>query len=113
MRSIGNHFVHIHIGLGPRTRLPDDQWKLLIPFAGYDFFACRSYQIALLCIQPSQFGVGQSRRLFQIGKGPDHFHGHRCLGANFEVVARTLSLRTPEGFFWHLDFANGVLFNAK
>jgi len=33
IRAIGDHFVDVHVGLGARTRLPDDQWKLIVEFS--------------------------------------------------------------------------------
>src|SRR5690606_25045377 len=32
LRTIGNHLINVHIGLRPRTRLPDDQRELVVQF---------------------------------------------------------------------------------
>src|SRR5258708_4233015 len=33
-RAVGQHLVHVHVGLGARARLPHHQWKLAVVLAG-------------------------------------------------------------------------------
>ena len=48
--AIGNHLIHIHIGLCARTRLPHHQWKLVVPFACLNFLRHAHNGIGHCCI---------------------------------------------------------------
>ena len=51
VRSVGNHFIHIHIGLRTRTRLPDDKRKLIVQFSFKDFITNFPDQVSFFIIK--------------------------------------------------------------
>ena len=69
--AVGNHLIHIHIGLCARTRLPHHQWKLVIPLACLNFLRHAHNGIGHCCIQLAHLHIHLGRRLLDDGQSMD------------------------------------------
>jgi hypothetical protein len=64
-RTVGNHLIGIHVGLGTASRLPDLERKMFIQFT-FDYFIGRpNDQFADVFVEGAGFHVRQRGRLFQ------------------------------------------------
>ena len=111
MRTVGNHLIRIHVGLGARTCLPDHQGKLAVVLACKNFVTNLGNNVCLVLLQYAQLGIGQRCSFLQYGKGMDDLQGHAVfLSANLKIIDRTLRLRSPVGRSWNLHRSHGVFF---
>ena len=95
-REVGDDLVGVHVGLGARTGLEDDQREVVIELAGDDLVASLRDVASDVGGQLAQLGVGQGRGLLQDAKGAHHrATPHEGVASNVEVVQRTLGLSAP------------------
>ena len=109
--AVGNHFIHVHIGLCTAACLPYRQRELIIQFACQHLIADLSDDLTSSCIQFAQSMVCLRHCLFQNSKGIGDLLRH-LLRADFEVFITSLGLCPPISIRRHFHFAHGVFFNT-
>ena len=62
--SVGDDFIHVHVGLGTASGLPDDEREVLIPLSVDHFVGRLHNRYRLGGIKVVQTLVGQGRTLF-------------------------------------------------
>ena len=111
MCTVGNHFIHIHIGLRTATSLPDHQGKRLIQAARQYLIADTYYQIALFRRQHTCILIGQRSSFFEVGKGINNLFGHTVyILYNLKVFDTTLRLRAVISIHGNPDDSHGIFF---
>ncbi|MNE39952.1 hypothetical protein D3C80_1339350 [compost metagenome] len=55
--AVGQHFVHVHVGLGAGTGLPDRQWEFIGVLIRQHFIGSLDNRLAPLCRQQSQIHI--------------------------------------------------------
>ncbi len=110
--SIGNHLVHVHVGLRAAARLPNAQWKMLIQLAGNHFVRRLRDQLRLFRGKFSEVLIHQRRGFFQNAKSANHLRRHRVL-ANSEVNQRARGLRAIVAVGGNVDRAHRIGFGAS
>ncbi|MNS92305.1 hypothetical protein D3C72_1264370 [compost metagenome] len=110
-RAVGQHFVHVHVALGARSRLPDRQGKFIGPFAGDDLVGRADDAVGDGRVQLAEFGVDLGGRALQAGHRVDQRHRH-LFGGNREKMQRTLRLSAPEVILGDFDGPKRVFFDA-
>jgi hypothetical protein len=109
--AVGQHLVHIHIGLRAGAGLPQRQRKLVVMLAGEHLVSGRDDGGHPLGRQFAQPAIGQRRRALDRGQRVYQFARH-ALGRDREVLQRTLRLRAPQAVCRHLDRAEGIVFGT-
>ena len=69
--AVGNHLIHIHIGLCARARLPHHQRELVVPFACLNFLRHIHNGIGHCYIQLAHLQIHLCRRLLDDGQSMD------------------------------------------
>ena len=87
MRTVGDHLVDIHVGLGSTSSLPNHQGKGIIELSRQDLPTNRNNPIALFGRQDAEIGIRLGSRFLQMGKGPHNFERHGAGWADSEIVA--------------------------
>src|SRR3546814_4271690 len=80
MGIAGDHFIDVHVGLGARSRLPDNQRKLIVQFARLDRDGRVLYGVGDLLIQIMP-GIYLSGCLLDDRQRMDEADGHSFRGA--------------------------------
>ena len=109
--AVGQNLVEVHVGLGPRTGLPDGQREFTIMLAGQHLVGGRLDGLGLVGCQLPQSGVDRGGRTLDGSQRPDQLR-RLLLGGNPEVLQRTLSLRAPQAIGRDGDLAKGVALHA-
>lgn len=94
--SVGDYLVRVHIRLRAWTRLPDHQWKLVVPLPWYHFVCSLNYSIWYLLVQ-SESPIHYCCTFLQYPEASDNWDWHHVkIPANIKVFQRPLSLSTPK-----------------
>ena len=109
--AVGEHFVHVHVGLRARAGLPDDERELSVQFAAQHVVSGADDEVGLLLLNAAEAGVGQRGGFFHQRHRVDE-RLRQGFAADFEVLVAALGLRAPVGFRRDLHFAHGVVFGA-
>ena len=109
--AVGEHFVHVHVGLRAGAGLPDDQRELAVQFARQHVIGSADDEVGLLLLDAAETGVGQRGSFFHQRHRVDE-RLRQGFAADFEVLVAALRLRAPVGVRRNLDFAHGVVFGA-
>ena len=111
--AVGDHLVHVHIGLRTAAGLPDDQRKLVVKLPCDHFVGSRDDRSANRGIlELSQIHVHLRRRAFHQGQRLDQCQRHPIL-ADLEVLQRALGLRAPETVGRNFHFSHRVGLDAE
>src|SRR5690606_14736631 len=86
MGPVGNHFVNVHVGLGARSGLPDDQRELVGQLAREYLIAYLGDEVTLFRGQYSGIGIGVRRGLFKVRKCFDDFLGIEAEGPILKLL---------------------------
>ena len=109
--AVGDHLVHVHVGLGAGSGLPDDQRKLLVEFAVDDFLRGLDDRFSAPRIERSKLAIGLRRRAFDDRQRPDKRARHAFF-ADTEIIAGAFGLRAPIAFGRDFDRSEAVGFGA-
>ena len=82
---MSNDFIDIHVALGPTAGLPHCQREVAVQFSLQDLVADLANDLAAFLVQLVQGFIGLGSTFFQVGKSPDHFHGH-LFRPNLEIL---------------------------
>ena len=109
--TIGEHLVHVHVGLRARAGLPDGQREFAVVHAPQRFVRSGDYRVRAFPRQRSQLGVDVSRSAFDQQHGANEL-GRHFLAGNTEEFERALRLRAPQPVRGHFDRAERVALDA-
>ncbi len=70
-RSIGDHFVDVHVGLGARPCLPNHQGKVFVELALDDLIGGRDDGLRQLALEEPHFDIGQGCSLLDDAERTD------------------------------------------
>ena len=90
---VGNHLIHVHVGLGARAGLPHLQRELGVEGAGGHLLGSSHDQRRQFGAEFALGGIHLSAGGFELAKGMDHGQGHGL--AEWEKVNRALGLGPP------------------
>src|SRR6202012_3015333 len=109
--AVGDHFIGIHVGLGARARLPDNQWEMIVELAVDHFLGGSDNGLANLLVQAAQRHVGFGGRALD-----DTQCAYDRLGlffpADLEIAQRALGLRPPIAVIVNFNRPESVCFGA-
>ncbi len=108
----GDHFIDVHVGLGPGAGLPDAQRELIVIFAGAHrigglFNRCGNFRFQAMD------AVDPRRCLFDRSQGVDQPDRHAFLAGKGEVFNTALGLGAPIVIGGHFDLAQRIGFGAR
>ena len=113
MSAIGDHFIHIHIALGPTPGLPYDEGKFLVEQVVQDFIANPSDQIGFFFGKDPCIQVGQGRCFFQVSKCLNDLHRHFIdILCDLEILDAALCLSSEIGIGGNSHFTHRIFFYA-
>ena len=110
--AAGDHLVGVHVRLGARAGLPDDQRELAVEVAARDFGRRLLDRLGELRVEPADARVHPRRRLLDEAQRMDDLERHLLARAEREILDRALGLRAPIGVGRDLDRAEAVGFGA-
>ncbi len=110
-RPVGDDLVGVHVGRGTGPALKDVDHKLVVQLAIDNFVTGRGDGLGDLGRQNPQFQVGQGRRFFHVGQGPNQF---RAMGdgdaGNVEILQRPQGLHPEITMVEDLPVAEQIVF---
>ncbi|TMQ74903.1 hypothetical protein ACCUM_2477 [Candidatus Accumulibacter phosphatis] len=109
---VGQHFVHVHVALRPRSGLPDRKRELLRVAAGEHFLGGGNDGARLVGREQPELAVDPGGRRLDRDERQNQVLGQAFPGDR-EVFERALRLRSPEPFGRHLDAAEGIPLAAR
>jgi hypothetical protein len=109
--AVGDDFVDVHVELGAAARHPHMQRKHVSVLTREDLVASLDNQFVTLFSQPLAGMVCYGGSLLQSGVSRDHFAGNQ-VGADAEMLQRSLCLGAPQLVRRHLDHAEAVAFRS-
>src|SRR5690606_25118645 len=96
------------------SRLPNNQWKLVIQLPLQYFITDLPYYFGFFWIKDTKLRIGASSRFFKNGKCADDFLGHLIARpADFKIVYGTLGLCSPILVCRYLHGTHCVFFYSK
>ena len=104
---VGQHLVDVHVALRARSRLPHEQWEVLVEFAGDRLFRGLHDHLRQPRFQPACLLVDQRAGFLHQSVGVVDLDGH-AVGAYREMLQRTLGLGAPVPIGGHVDGAEAV-----
>src|ERR1700754_3113273 len=110
-RTIRDHLVGVHVGLGAAAGLPNAQWKVAVEFAFDHFVASLHDQFGFVRRKFSEFFVDLRSGFFEYSERANHLARHPIV-ANVEVVQRAFGLRAPVAVGGYLDVSHRVGFSS-
>ena len=110
--AVGNHFVHVHVGLRARARLPNGEREVAAELTLENVLASLSDGLVATFIELTKGEVRCSASLLQVGKSLGNFFRH-LFNTDREVVITTLRLSTPVLGVVDFHFAHGVFFDTN
>ncbi|MCY1306059.1 hypothetical protein D9M70_558930 [compost metagenome] len=111
-RAVRNHLVGIHVRLGARTGLPDDEREMVVELAVDHFLRCLDDGIGYGGIQTAERLVGAGGCLLDDAERPDD-RGRLLFPTDLEIAERALGLGSPIAVACHFDGAERVCFRAR
>src|SRR5882762_4423182 len=110
-RPVGEHLVHVHVGLGARARLPHHQRKFAVVLSGEHLVGGGGDGVRLLLGELLQLYVHARTRALDERERADQLQGH-ALAGNAEILERALRLRAPQPVGGNADLAEAVVLDA-
>ncbi|KAI3478944.1 hypothetical protein L1887_59065 [Cichorium endivia] len=111
--AVADDLVDVHVGLGARAGLEDDEGEVGVELAGDDLVGGLADGVSDLGVE-TELLVDGGGGLLEHAKGLDERLGHALLGsANVKVLEGALGLGAPVAVGGHLERAEGVLFGAE
>src|SRR5947208_15298643 len=110
-RAVGEHLVHVHVGLGARSRLPHHERKLAVVLSGEHLAAGGGDGFRLILGELLQLHVHARARALDQRERADQLTGH-ALAGNAEILERALRLRAPQPVGRDADLAEAVVLDA-
>ncbi len=74
--DIGNHFVHVHVCLGARPRLPDKKRKVIVEFAVGNFLCDSGDRCGTFAIERAEVAIDLCRGTLDQAERPHNFDRH-------------------------------------
>ena len=108
----GDHFIGVHVRLGARPGLPDDQRELAVEVAARDFARRLLDRLGDLRRRARRSGHSPAPRPVSQAQRMDDLGRHPLALAEREIGDRALGLRAPIAVAGHLDRAEAVGFGA-
>ncbi len=105
--EVRQDLVHVHVRLGARAGLPDDEREFVIVLALDDVLRRAGNRLGQGAVEFAEVLVDEGRGLFHEGKTMGQGDGHP-LAADLEVLERPLRLGAPEAVGGNLDRSEGV-----
>src|SRR6185436_7991315 len=113
-RAVRDNLVGVHVRLGARPGLEDDERKFPVKLSVNDLLRGAHDQGHLFARQLSQFFIGEGRAFLEDAKCPYHRTAPTiALDANWKIMAGPLRLSAPQMLAWNFDIAEGVLFDTN
>jgi len=110
--AVRDHLIGVHVRLGARTRLPDDQREVVVQLAFDHFIGGGDDGVGQLGVQLAQVAVGLGGGALDDAQGAHDRQG-LLFPADLEVAERALGLRAPVAIGGDLDGAEGVGFDTN
>ena len=110
--SVGDDFIHVHVGLRARASLPYNERKLVGKPPCNHFITRLHYQITLAILNSPKLGI-DNRRTFFDGCHGNNQRAWQRLAPDFKIITATLSLSPKIGIGRDLHFAHRVFFDTK
>ena len=111
-RPIGNHFISIHVGGGPRTGLENVHGKLLVEPTLNNFLSGGADTLRQLGVQKPEVLVDLRRGSLDQPQSTQHGPGE-AQSADREVLDRPRRLDPVIGSGRHLEFAHRIPLSAR
>ena len=92
-RSVGDHFVEIHVVRSARASLEDIQLKLITPLSGAEFLGGADDRVGQFRFERAGRTIGFGGRLLDFGVGGNQ-RGMNAQIADAEIIQRPLRLHT-------------------
>ena len=92
-----DHFVRVHVRLGARAGLPDDERELAVEVAARDFRRGLLDDFGDLGIESADAGIHPRRGLLDEAERVDDLERHLLARSEREILDRALGLRAPIG----------------
>ncbi len=109
--AVGEHLVHVHVGLRAGARLPDHERKLPVVLAGEHLVRRGGDGVRLVRGERLQLGVHQRAGALDPRERADQLDRH-ALAGDAEVLERALRLRAPELVGGNADVSEGIVLDA-
>ena len=106
-RAVGDHLVGVHVGLGARAGLPDDQREMIVELAFGHFLRGLDDGLADLRVELAEVHVHLGRGALDQAERPDD-RRRLLLPADREILERPLGLRPPVAVGGDLDRAERI-----
>ena len=110
--AVREHFVHVHVRLRARTRLPDCEREVAVELALKGFVAGFFNGGGALVVELAELLVRKRAGALQEREGTDDLHRH-LFNADLEVLVAAFGLGAPVLVVGDLDLAHRVLFDAE
>ncbi len=110
--AIGDDLIEVHVGLRAGPCLPNEQGKLGVEAAAFDFARRRGDRVAERFGQEAELAIDFCGDSLDEGQGADDRDRH-CLRANREMNAGALRLRAPIAIGRDVDRAETVRFDSR
>mmetsp|Transcript_15280 Transcript_15280/g.35221 ORF Transcript_15280/g.35221 Transcript_15280/m.35221 type:complete len:210 (-) Transcript_15280:193-822(-) len=112
-RAVRQDLVDVHVGLGARSGLEDDQGEVLVQLSVHDLVRGLRNRASNRGFHLSDLGVVFGAAFFDQGHGVDNLEGHLGFGpADGKVYQRSLGLASVEAVGWDVQGTHAVRFNA-
>ena len=109
--AVRDHLVGVHVRLGARAGLPDDQREMVVELAVDHLLRRLDDGLAELRVEPAERHVGLGRGALDDAERA-HDRQRLLLPADLEIAEGALRLRAPVAVGGDLDGAEGVGFGA-
>nr|GEU28044.1 chaperone protein DnaJ A6, chloroplastic [Tanacetum cinerariifolium] len=109
--AVGQHLVHVHVGLGAGTGLPHGQRKFRQVLVGQYFVGGLGNGYRLGAVEQAQVEVDAGGGALDAGQGVNQL-GRHALAGNVEMLEGALRLRAPQLFGGYVDGTKTVFFAA-
>ena len=109
----GDHFIGIHVRLGARPGLPDDERELVVEVAAGDFGGGLLDGFGEMRVEPADARVHPRRGLLHEAQRMDDLDRHALALAEREIADRAFGLRAPIAVAGDLDRAEAVGFGTR
>jgi hypothetical protein len=111
-RTVGEHLVHVHVGLRAGARLPDPQRELTVVPAGQHLVRGAHDGGRFLRVELTQVSVGRRGSALHLDERVDDLEGHP-FGSDKEILQGALRLSPPEPVGGHFDGTQAVMLDPN